>query len=162
MCVGGSNLDSDNTLLVVACGNCLSITSQTQPNKPTLLGSVYWYYSPGFSFGFAPDSLIIQDLSDTHDQTSNQRISWNLDDLNGGWRLGNFVGLNNNNSFSKKVFLKYACKFICIIIFINNFPLCLNLGLYSLEYLLSKTRIKICTIIEKIGDDHLFFKEKKS
>ena len=110
MCVGGSGPDSDDILRVVACSDCLSITTQTQLNLPVFSGSAYWYFTPEYSFGFAPDSFIIQTLADAHEQSSNQRLSWHLNGSNGGWRLGNIVKLNNATSYSKKVFLKYASE----------------------------------------------------
>ena len=110
MCVGGSSIDSNDILRVVACSDCLSITTQTTLNQPVFSGSAYWYFTSGKSFGFSPDSLIIQIIADTHEQTSNQRLSWHLDGISGGWRLGDQIKLNFNAAFSKKVFLKYASK----------------------------------------------------
>ena len=106
MCVGGSDFVRDDILRVVACSNCLSITTQTTLNQPVYSGSAYWYFTQDYSFGFSPDSRIIQLRADIHDQNSNQRLSWHLD-TNGGWRLGNLVNLDNNAAYSKKVFLKY-------------------------------------------------------
>ena len=110
MCVGGSGPESDNILRVMACSDCLNITTQTQLNIPVFSGSAYWYFTPGVSFGFSPDSLIIQTYADAHDQYSNQRLSWDLNGIWGGWRLGNIAFLRTNSSYSKKVYLKYAGK----------------------------------------------------
>ena len=112
MCVGGSDPNADDVLQVVACSDCLSITTQTKLDQPLYSNSVYWYFTPGYSFGFAPNSLIIQSLADTHEQNSNQRLSWHLTGVNGGWRLGNEDFLNNDTLHTKKVFLKYSSKHI--------------------------------------------------
>ena len=104
MCVGGGS-QTDGILTVVACADCLSITTQTALGQTVLVGSAYWYFTPGYSFGFAPNSLIEQTLADDYDENSMLRLSWNLDELNGGWRLGIFINLNIDTLF-KYIFLK--------------------------------------------------------
>ena len=44
--------------------------------------------------GFTPDHFIDQDYADIVDINNNQRISWNLDETNGGWRLGSLINLD--------------------------------------------------------------------
>ena len=104
MCVGGGN-QSDGLLRVVACGNCLNITTLTQLGQTTFSGSAYWYFAFGYSFGFAPDPLIDLISADLQDLSSNLRLSWYLDEYNGGYRLGDLIGLFNDNIYYKKVFL---------------------------------------------------------
>ncbi len=41
MCVGGSSIYNDLLLLVLACANCLSVTTQTIINQPIFSGSAY-------------------------------------------------------------------------------------------------------------------------
>ena len=116
MCVGGGN-QSDGLLRVVACGNCLNITTLTQKNQTSFSMSAYWYYMFGFSFGFAPNSLILQntayiEYADIQDPDSNLRLSWYIDELNGGYRLGNLTNLFFDKTYYKKVFLSDSSKFI--------------------------------------------------
>jgi len=94
ICVGGA--DSNNNLLLVSCGLCLDILSTTIRNQPRFVNGAWWYFTPGYSFGFAPNSNIKQDFADGFDVISNNwsnlkdsnRLSWHLDGT-GGWRLGN-------------------------------------------------------------------------
>ena len=116
MCVGGGN-QSDGLLRVVACGNCLNITTLTPKNQTSFSISAYWYCMFGFSFGFAPNSLILQntayiEYADIQDPGSNLRLSWYLDELNGGYRLGNLTNLFFDTTNYKKVFLSDSSKFI--------------------------------------------------
>ena len=107
MCVGGGN-QVDGLLRVVACGNCLNITTLTQLNQTTFSCAAYWYYTFGYSFGFAPDPFISLDLNyiaDIQNLSSNLRLSWSLDEFNGGYRLGNLYGLYYDDTNYKNVFL---------------------------------------------------------
>jgi len=98
ICVGGS--DGLNTLLLVSCGSCLDILTTTELNTTRLVNGVWWYFTPGKSFGFAPSSNIRQSSADIFDCDSggyncndSKRLSWHLHG-SGGWRLG----LLNNNA----------------------------------------------------------------
>jgi len=90
ICVGGA--DGNNNLLLVSCGSCLDILTTTIRNQPRFVNGAWWYFTPGYSFGFAPNSNINQDAADFFDcagsicQDSN-RLSWHLPGY--GWRLGN-------------------------------------------------------------------------
>jgi len=107
ICVGGMEPSAVTTgiLRVLACANCLSVTTQTNLNQPNLVGEAYWYFTPNYSFGFAPTSKIDQFNADIFEKTSNLRVSWHLD-ARGGYRLGNIMSLNTNTNHYKKVFLK--------------------------------------------------------
>ena len=107
ICVGGMEPPSVTTeiLRVLACANCLNVTTQTNLNQPNLVGEAYWYFTPNYSFGFAPTSKIDQFNADIFEKTSNLRVSWHLD-ARGGYRLGNIMSLNTNTNHYKKVFLK--------------------------------------------------------
>jgi len=65
ICVGGA--DSFNKLLLVSCGSCLDILTTTVTNQPILVNGAWWYFTPGRSFGFAPNSNIRQSNADTID-----------------------------------------------------------------------------------------------
>ena len=92
ICVGGA--DSNNKLLLVSCGSCLDILTDTPLDQPRLVNGAWWYFTPDKSFGFAPNSTINQIFVDKFDcdritwsycKDSN-RLSWYLND--DGWRLG--------------------------------------------------------------------------
>lgn len=106
ICVGG--LDSaQEILLVVSCSNCQKILSlSTEINKPMLINGAYWYYTPGYSFGFSPVFKINQNSADTEDEKNKERISWHLNESSGGWRLGSFVHLNDATNYYKVILKK--------------------------------------------------------
>jgi hypothetical protein len=107
ICVGGMEPSSVTTevLRVLACANCLSVTTQTNLDQPKFVGQAYWYFTPNYSFGYAPTSEIDQYNGDQFEKSSNLRVSWHLD-ARGGYRLGNIMSLNSNANYFKKVFLK--------------------------------------------------------
>ena len=113
MCVGGGN-QSEGLLRVVACGDCLNLTTLTQFNQTTFTGCAYWHFAFGYSFGFAPNSIIEHNSADIQDPDSNLRLSWYLDELNGGFRLGNLTDLIYDDAYFKKVFLTSPSKFILL------------------------------------------------
>jgi len=98
ICVGGA--DSNNNLLLVSCGSCLDILTATIRNQPRFVNGAWWYFTPDYSFGFAPNSNINQNTADGFDCINNNwsilkdsnRLSWHLS--GGGWRLGN-IHLSN-------------------------------------------------------------------
>lgn len=105
MCVGG-NRPLDALLRVIACANCLNVTTQTLLNQPKFHGQAYWYFTANSSFGYSPTTTINQNSADNYDNSSNLRVSWHLDKNVGGWRLGSLVWLNEDMIYYKKVFLK--------------------------------------------------------
>jgi hypothetical protein len=90
LCMGGLDI-TNNVLLVVACGCCLDVLSVTVGNQTQLHNGVYWYNTPTYSIGFAPNSTIIQTYADQFDLGNNQRVSWHLDLGIGGYRVGSIV-----------------------------------------------------------------------
>ncbi|CAF0991711.1 unnamed protein product [Brachionus calyciflorus] len=103
LCAAGGLVNSD-ILELVACGNCFQIMTNTTLNTPKLVGSVYWYLTPGKSFGFSPSFTISQTTSDQFNLSDPQRLSWHLDQPIGGWRLGNLS--LNDNSYRKVLLVK--------------------------------------------------------
>jgi hypothetical protein len=59
---------------LVSCGSCLDILIITELNKPRLVNGVWWYFTPGISFGFAPFSNIRQYDADVFDCNSNYQL----------------------------------------------------------------------------------------
>lgn len=93
-------------MLLLSCGNCWSILSATKKDTPVLINGAYWYLTPGYSFGFAPNSTINQVTCDKFDTTNNFRVCWHLDQNVGGWRIGSLVWfLNSDFNFNKYVFI---------------------------------------------------------
>ena len=105
LCVGGGKAGDDNMLLV-ACGDCFSVLAVTELNKPNNVGSVYWYYTPKISFGFAPTSSISQNNCDSMDLDNKLRLCWNINWSYGAGRLGNIRSLESSSAYSKYVFVK--------------------------------------------------------
>lgn len=112
LCAGGAAKESDNILLV-SCGDCLSVLTSTVINKPILNNGAYWYFTDKKSFGFSPDFNIKQNSPDGNDCSSvnniwtscpsDERLSWRLDNA-GGWRLGSLINLNDDE-YQKFIFL---------------------------------------------------------
>jgi hypothetical protein len=109
VCVGGGSVkespDGEIFLDLVSCGDCNSISQKTEINKPKLINGAYWYFTPGFSFGWASESRISQEKFkfDVANMTKDeQRLSWILDGLNGGGRLGT-LKLENSKKYFKYI-----------------------------------------------------------
>ena len=57
-------------------------------NTPHLSNGVYWYFTPGKSFGFLADMDLQQEpTADTGTTNADVRLSWNLDNGHGGCLL---------------------------------------------------------------------------
>jgi hypothetical protein len=95
---------------VVACGFCSVVLSKTVKNKPTLHNGAYWYYTPDHEnsriMGFAPNSSINQEQSDSLDINNDQRVSWHLDGNNGGWRIGSLINPSEYTNYCKIIISK--------------------------------------------------------
>ena len=100
LCIAGKYLN----IILAACGNCYAITSQTVFNTPVYDSGVWWYNTPGNSFGFSPSSTINQNKADTYNFNPKFRLSWHLTNV-GGWRLGSLTGLYSD-VYHKCVYLK--------------------------------------------------------
>jgi len=85
LCVGGAD-STGVTLQLVACGNCLVVTSETVINTPVLENGVYWYFTVGQSFGYTSVLPISQNSADTQTTNPEKRLSWHL--TSGGFRIG--------------------------------------------------------------------------
>ena len=63
-------------------------------NTPHLSNGVYWYFTPGKSFGFLADMDLQQEpTADMSNANAESRLSWNLDNGQGGYRTGENTGL---------------------------------------------------------------------
>ena len=64
-------------------------------NTPHLSNGVYWYFTPGKSFGFLGDTDLHQEpAGDTGTTNIEARLSWNLDNGNSGYRAGIYTESN--------------------------------------------------------------------
>ena len=110
LCVGGgdSNFIVNGKIFInlISCGNCQMILSQTKLNSPQLVNDAYWYFTPGYSFGFAPTPTILQKKFDMYNMILDElRLSWNIDYFGGG-RLGT-MKLEMSKQYFKYIFSNY-------------------------------------------------------
>jgi hypothetical protein len=56
--------------------------------------------------GFAPHPFINQNNADIADKLNNQRVSWQLNEISGGWRLGSLLDLVNSTNYDKVIIKK--------------------------------------------------------
>ncbi len=105
LCLGGRESTND-VLLVVSCGLCSVVFTKTAKNTPNLHNGAYWYYTPHYSMGFAPNSTINQVNCDDFDRSNNQRVSWHSSGSIGGWRLGSVLHLDYNTRYYKVILKK--------------------------------------------------------
>ena len=108
ICVGGNRFDESH-LRVLACANCLNVTSHILSNEPLFYeGGAYCYFMDGESFGFAPFlDTIDQNSTGLIGQSSNFTLSWHLNGSGGG-RLGNLTDLNDDTNYYKKIYINSA------------------------------------------------------
>jgi len=105
LCMGGADLNG--MLLVVACGNCIAVTSTTVRNVPVYSTSAWFYLTADYSFGFANSSIINQSPDyDSQDNNDVLRVSWVIDKTLGGRRLGSTSNLQSSTQFYKMMFLR--------------------------------------------------------
>ena len=102
LCLGGRDSTND-VLLVVSCGLCSVVLTQTAKNTPNLHNGAYWYYSPVYTIGFAPNATFYENAADTYDESNNQRVSWLLYGGYGGWRLGSLINLYSDSRYYKVI-----------------------------------------------------------
>jgi hypothetical protein len=112
ICVGGSRKNSDK-LLLVSCGSCISILTNTKLNHPIKVNHAYWYLTKSVSFGFSPKFFIKQNDCDTYDCDEKNkcedplRLCWYIGGSTSGWRLGNLNFEKNYRDINKLIFLKF-------------------------------------------------------
>ena len=98
--------NGETFLDLISCGDCYSISLKTEINKPKLINGAYWYFTSGFSFGWASDSRISQEKFrfDAFNMLRDElRLSWIIDGPNGGGRLGT-MKLENTKKYFKYIF----------------------------------------------------------
>ena len=80
----------------------------TELNTPHESNGVYWYFTPGKSFGFLKDKDLQQATADIGTTNPRSRLSWNLGKY-GGYRVGYHLGLSDTIEMFWKVI--WNCPF---------------------------------------------------
>jgi hypothetical protein len=113
-CGGGGNLmlagraTGSDTLLVLAQAPLTDVTFGTSGNATHNANGTEWYFRDGWSWGFAPGGeTVTLNSCDTTNQSSPDRLCWHagVGVLEGGWRVGSNVGLNNSSDFERLIFV---------------------------------------------------------
>ena len=86
------------------------IMRTTSRNSPHLSNGVFWYNTPGYSFGFSGVNGINQNLGDVSDENDVSRLSWLFENGQSGFRAGTynniFGGKPAGDQWSKQI---YSC-----------------------------------------------------
>ena len=85
----------DSTFYLGAFGLASEVQRSTVLNTPHLSNGVYWYFTPGKSFGFLGDTNLQQYSADVGTTNPHSRLSWSLDNPFGGNRAGANTGLKS-------------------------------------------------------------------
>ena len=91
----------DLDLLLGAFGLASEVHHFTVLNKPHESNGVYWYFTPGKSFGFLGDDTLEQATADIGTTNPGSRLSWNLS-KHGGYRAGNNLRLSETVDYYRK------------------------------------------------------------
>jgi hypothetical protein len=113
--MGGKSSDSD-VFDVIAWAPRVDVMFDTfGTNTPHTANGVGWYYSPNYSWGFAPQGAPINlnscdtaasGWSDGPNGTTAARLCWHTSGgyIDGGWRSGANIGLNYSTDFERYLF----------------------------------------------------------
>ena len=86
------------------------ILRTTTRNSPHLANGVFWYNTPGYSFGFSGVNDIDQNLADVSDDNDVSRLSWLFENGLGGFRAGTYNNIYGGkpagDQWSKQI---YSC-----------------------------------------------------
>ena len=88
----------DRDFLLGAFGLASEVHHFTVLNKPHESNGVYWYFTPGKSFGFLRDDTLEQATADIGDTYPDSRLSWNLSKY-GGYRVGRDLRLGESERY---------------------------------------------------------------
>ena len=91
-----------------AFGLASEVHNSTILNTPHLSNGAYWYFTPGKSFGFLKDTDLQQEpTADTGTTNPDSRLSWNLDNGEGGYRTGIYTFTDHQRGGFRKII--YNC-----------------------------------------------------
>jgi hypothetical protein len=100
-----------STLPILAAAPTAQVFTETVRDSPQFLNGTYWYYTlnvgsaggiPLGSIGFAPTNVINQSTADIQSLSDPLRLSWHLEPILGGYRLGTLT-LNDSSAYLKQV-----------------------------------------------------------
>ena len=84
----------ESTIYLGAFGLASELQQYTALNHPHESNGVYWYNTPGKSFGFLADMDLQQEpAADTGTTNPDSRLSWHLDSDYGGYRAGSYTNV---------------------------------------------------------------------
>lgn len=97
-----------NTIMVAAAAPTVDVFTHTVVNSPQLINGTYWYYTENIwegigAIGFAPSNQIATGPADVYDLSDPLRMSWHLDPVTAGWRLGDIQWLEVSTDYLKQV-----------------------------------------------------------
>ena len=85
-----------SSIYLGAFGLASEVQRKTASNTPHLSNGVYWYFTSGKSFGFLGDTDLQQEpTADVGTTNPDSRLSWNLDNPYGGYRVGSQLNISD-------------------------------------------------------------------
>ena len=103
--VVGAKQAGSSTLALMAVARASEAFAQNCDAR--LANGVYWYNCVGRSFGFAASASISLSNADTASGQCEYRLSWQVDNGNGGWRAGCATGLYDS-TYYKQIYVLSA------------------------------------------------------
>ncbi len=101
-----SSASPDRLALVAMLLSSDLITTSSVSSASGPFNGAFWYYYPGYGFGFASERSIGLGMSDTASSSCEYRLSWTADGIHGGWRAGCTTSIHDS-SWRK---VMYACR----------------------------------------------------
>ena len=99
----GARQAGATTVALGAFGKRDEVLRPTKQNAPHRHNDVWWYRTPNYSFGFAPQPDVAQHRADSAAPRDERRLSWHLQG-DGGWRAGAATDLNAPTTWRKLIF----------------------------------------------------------
>ena len=106
----GAKTSSSATTFAVGAFGLNSIFSRTSSYSTATYdqGGAYWYFIPGYSFGFADVSSVSLNECDVGSSPNcASRLCWHMDLGAGGYRAGCTLGLNSDTTWRKVIYTGY-------------------------------------------------------
>ena len=100
----GGRATSSSSFTLGAFDSSTSIITETPLNIPHESNGVYWYFTKNRSIGFSRVSYINQNRADIATTDGDARLSWYVDNMYGGFRLGSILDLYMADDYMKAVY----------------------------------------------------------
>ena len=97
----GAKRTADSVFTLGAYASVSDVSTITAQNDPRVSRGVWWYNTPGSSFGFSATQTIQQNSADTGSSEAQSRLSWHIGQDFGGYRAGEAMGLNDDSDWYK-------------------------------------------------------------